>query len=161
MTQELTHHYSVAELFRMINEGRAFLAAGGHVLTCEYYPDCAPDKQYQVATKLGTFTSGADGKFGVTELTVPALHLNGSGYENLIEEYNNQANALQIAIRALETSGPHPRDYYVVSDTAYVDARSAHFDRIKALNKVYQEINAIRDALYIKYDLMKARKAGR
>jgi len=76
-----------------------------------------------------------------TDLTVPTLHLNGSGYDNLNEQYRGALEKLQEARRALPV--PHGRDYYVQEDGAYERARAQFEGQLRKLEEVEEELSGI------------------
>lgn len=59
-----------------------------------------------------------------TNLTLPTIHLNGSGRKTLFEDYNNAYKALNEALEAFYKIEFNARDYYVQSDTAFYEART-------------------------------------
>ena len=67
---------------------------------------------------------------------LPTIHLNGSGAENLREEYTAALNALQYAREALVHATLNMRDFYPQGDEAYIQARE---ERTEAFRKI-QEI---------------------
>lgn len=74
-------------------------------------------------------------------LTVPTVHLNGSGKENLVGPLREAYKALTEACRALNATAPHARDYYVQKDPeAYEKARKEHEARGRALVGVMDEL---------------------
>lgn len=74
-------------------------------------------------------------------LTVPTLHLNGSGFENLEEQYRQALEALKDAYDKLPV--PHGRDYYVQPEGAYEAARSQFFSQKEKLGDVLDELRKI------------------
>jgi hypothetical protein len=75
------------------------------------------------------------------ELTVPTLHLNGSGYDNLYGDYREALQALQDAKDKLPR--PHGRDYYVQDDQAFTKAREQFNAQMTKLREVEEELTAI------------------
>jgi len=67
---------------------------------------------------------------------LPTIHFNGSGIDNLSEEYTAALNALHYAREALVHSTLHMRDFYPQGDEAYIQARE---ERTEVFRK-YQEI---------------------
>ena len=68
--------------------------------------------------------------------TLPTLHLNGSGEENLYQEYQAALNALHYAREALVHATLHMRDFYPQGDGAYITAReerTAAFQHLEAV----------------------------
>lgn len=74
--------------------------------------------------------------------TMPILHTNGSGFDNLMEDYRTMYDALTKAIKTLHRCGPNQRDYYRVPNS-WIDAYREHQDRSDRIESVRQEILAI------------------
>lgn len=72
------------------------------------------------------------------ECDLPAIHLNGSGRENLLRQYIAAHHALNRFCAALASAECHARDYYPISDEAYSDARTTR----RAVYDLCDEINA-------------------
>ena len=70
----------------------------------------------------------------MSDLTLPSIHLNGSGRRMLTEDYTTAYHALQAAIRAFQSIEFNARDYYVQGDNAYSDARAERDKHLKALH---------------------------
>ena len=80
------------------------------------------------------------------DLTTPMVHLNGSGFKNLEEQYREGLQAVEDAIQKLPV--PHGRDYYVQDDGAYLKARAQFEGQLQKLNEVQEELTAILRAVY-------------
>jgi len=81
-----------------------------------------------------------------TDLTliVPTVHLNGSGYQSLVDQCSDVIDAISKALDAMRQATPHDRDYYVQEDgSAGQNARDAHSDRMRKLETVSQEVMEI------------------
>lgn len=76
-----------------------------------------------------------------TDLTIPTLHLNGSGYDNLYKDYRAAIEAVQEARRALPV--PHGRDYYVAEDGAFEKAREQFQAQRRKLDEIEEELSGI------------------
>jgi hypothetical protein len=59
-----------------------------------------------------------------TELTLPLIHLNGSGREPLFTDYLNAWEKLRDAVTALEKVEFNARDYYPLGMDAFDKARN-------------------------------------
>jgi hypothetical protein len=59
----------------------------------------------------------------MSDLTLPSIHLNGSGRRMLTEDYTTAYHALQAAIRAFQSVEFNARDYYGQGTDAYTRAR--------------------------------------
>jgi len=68
--------------------------------------------------------------------TIPTIHLNGTGYDTLYEEYNAAYEATRRAIDALYDTTCNGRDYYVQGGSAYYRARDERQAAIDKLSKV-------------------------
>ena len=62
----------------------------------------------------------------LSAVTLPALHLNGTSADDLLEQQADVLAALEGLRQALAKATPNARDYYVVSETAYAEALAAH-----------------------------------
>jgi hypothetical protein len=83
-----------------------------------------------------------------SSMTVPTVHLNGTGRESLRQQYQAAYLTLAPAIAALQQTTPHGRDYYPQDDgqingPAYQAARAEHAERIHRLETVQQELLAL------------------
>ena len=63
-------------------------------------------------------------------LTLPTVHLNGTSRDGLLEGYIAAMDAIRLAMKALQSAAPHPRDYYVQSNMSAHLARDEHFTRL-------------------------------
>lgn len=79
---------------------------------------------------------------------VPTVHLNGTSRGALLEETSACASAVSEAIRVLQASGPHGRDYYTQGDYAIQRAIAEHSLRIGKLKDVYAELTELYNAIY-------------
>lgn len=75
------------------------------------------------------------------ELKVPTVHLNGSGFENLHEQYLEGVRALNEALDKIPV--PHARDYYVQEDGAFEEAREQFHQQRAKVKDVLDELRAI------------------
>jgi len=80
-------------------------------------------------------------------LIVPAVHLNGTSREHLLEQYADAYHALANAIELVAQTAPNGRDYYVQGDTVIRDATSQHQTRMDRLRSVRGELDIIRRAI--------------
>ena len=74
--------------------------------------------------------------------TLPTIHLNGSGAENLCEEYTAALNALQYAREALVHATLNMRDFYPQGDGAYAMAREERTNAFLKLQEVEEYLAA-------------------
>ncbi len=49
-------------------------------------------------------------------MTYPTVHLNGTGAEDLLRQYQDAYHAVERALEVVARSCPHGRDYYVQAD---------------------------------------------
>ena len=80
------------------------------------------------------------------ELTVPTVHLNGSGFKLLMEQYREAVEAVGNACEALPV--PHGRDYYVQADGTYKVARQQFQGQHAKLTEVLTELRTIAREIY-------------
>lgn len=77
-------------------------------------------------------------------MTLPIVHLNGTGARSLTEDYLQAANAIGDAIEKVQAAGPNMRDYYCSPDPlAFEKASQEHWARIQKLVEVKDALNAI------------------
>lgn len=76
------------------------------------------------------------------ELTLPSIHLNGTGRTMLAEGYQRAYTAAQDAIRAFNEIEFNARDYYVQSDSAWPQARTERVIALRHLNEVREYLEA-------------------
>lgn len=77
-------------------------------------------------------------------MMMPTIHLNGTPWSRLYEELMNCSHALQDAALALMKTEPNGRDYYPQGPDAINAAIREHVDRMKRIDSVKNEIDAIR-----------------
>lgn len=75
------------------------------------------------------------------EMTVPTVHMNGSGYDNLRRQYREGLEKVREARRAIPV--PHGRDYYVQEDGAYERARAQFEGQMRKLEEIEEELSGI------------------
>lgn len=71
----------------------------------------------------------------------PIVRINGSGRDNLVNDYANAKVALDDAIRALAQTAPHPRDYY--DQAVFRAAVQQHQERMHQLRQIFADIETI------------------
>jgi hypothetical protein len=72
----------------------------------------------------------------MTDLTLPSIHLNGTGRRMLTEDYTTAYYALQTAIRAFQSIEFNARDYYPQGADAFYQARSQRDIQLQHLSGV-------------------------
>jgi hypothetical protein len=74
---------------------------------------------------------------------IPTIHLNGTSREELIRQLRVAGEALLEARRALENTAPHGRDYYPQGKGAIQQAQTEHYERLRRIDDVYEELMVI------------------
>jgi hypothetical protein len=69
-------------------------------------------------------------------ITTPTIHINGTGYKDLWNGYEQAYDAVRAAQEAIRKIGFNARDYYVQSSAAYSKAREERIEQYKKLNEV-------------------------
>jgi len=72
----------------------------------------------------------------MSDLTLPSIHLNGTGRRMLTEDYTTAYHALQTAIRAFQSIEFNARDYYTQGADAFYQARSQRDIQLQHLSGV-------------------------
>jgi hypothetical protein len=72
----------------------------------------------------------------MSDLTLPSIHLNGSGRRMLTEDYTTAYHALQAAIRAFQSVEFNARDYYGQGTDAFYQALSQRDVQLQHLSGV-------------------------
>ena len=80
-------------------------------------------------------------------MTAPTIHSNGTGKQTLIDGLCDAADALNAAYAALKKCAPNGRDYYVQGGNAMERATAEHMDRLKRLDAIKEEIDALTIAI--------------
>lgn len=76
--------------------------------------------------------------------TIPTIHLNGTGFTTLRDEYAAACDAIDKAIDALAATTMNARDFYVQDGNAYYQARD---ERQAALDKLREAHQYVREVL--------------
>lgn len=77
--------------------------------------------------------------------TVPMIHLNGSGSEQLMSALRDARLAIVRAEEALARTAPHPHDYYITMD--FEIARQCYYKRQERLQSVRTELEMIHEGI--------------
>lgn len=80
-------------------------------------------------------------------MTGPTVHLNGTSGPELERGYFKAYDALGDAVRAVQEAAPNARDYYPQGPGAIERAMAEHRARLRSLEAVRAEIEAILFAL--------------
>ena len=78
----------------------------------------------------------------MSDLTLPSIHLNGSGRRMLTEDYTTAYHALQAAIRAFQSVEFNARDYYPQGADAFTRARHQRDAQLQHLAEVQHYLEA-------------------
>lgn len=76
-------------------------------------------------------------------MQLPTIHLNGTSKERLVEDLCEASNAIDAAYDKLKQCGPNGRDYYPQGPEAMERAQAEHFSRLKRLDAVKKEVDAL------------------
>jgi hypothetical protein len=77
--------------------------------------------------------------------TIPTIHLNGTGFTTLRDEYAAAYDAIDKAIDALVATTANGRDFYLQSAGAYYqhrDERQAALDKLRSAHEYVGEVLA-------------------
>lgn len=81
-------------------------------------------------------------------MQIPCIHLNGTSKERLIEALCEASYALNAAYEALKQTAPNGRDYYPLGPQAMKQAEEEHFARLRKVDEVKNEIDALAEAIH-------------
>lgn len=73
---------------------------------------------------------------------LPIVHLNGSGRQRLLDQYEAVVVALNAALAAFSAASPHGRDYYPKGEAAFSAARDEYLRRCAMIEAVRQDVMA-------------------
>ncbi len=77
----------------------------------------------------------------------PRIHNNGSDGDKLFQDVSSAIASLRQSIAHLEITEPHARDYYVIGDDAYSDARHEYAERCYKVTQVLKELEYIQESI--------------
>lgn len=70
----------------------------------------------------------------------PSVNLNGTSRKELIEQRLDAANAVRLAMEAVQKMCPHGRDY--IGDPVNFDHdRGVHWRRLEKLKEIYEDLH--------------------
>ena len=75
--------------------------------------------------------------------TIPTIHLNGTGFTTLRDEYAAAYDAIDKAIDALVAATCNGRDFYVQGGSAYYQARDERQAALDKLRDAHQYVGEI------------------
>ena len=76
-------------------------------------------------------------------VTLPVLHLNGSGKDRLIDALLEAATVLREAQEKVAVTAPNARDFYPRGPEALRQATTEHEERLRRLRDTADEIEAL------------------
>jgi hypothetical protein len=76
-------------------------------------------------------------------ITLPTIHSNGDTAQALMDDNRSPMDAISIAISKLARACPNGRNFYPQGDEATSRAIAEHQDRLKRLQSVQDELEAI------------------
>jgi hypothetical protein len=76
------------------------------------------------------------------EYPLPTVHMNGTGKQSLLSDYEKVADRLDELLEAFQSMHFHPRDYYVGGDEAFRKAMNERSTHAIALNQFHAYIMA-------------------
>lgn len=77
------------------------------------------------------------------KLTLPTIHMNGTGGLALTTSYVAAMDALRVAREALQQTAPHGRDYYPQGDDAFKRAAEEHRNRVAAIISIMSQLETL------------------
>lgn len=81
-------------------------------------------------------------------LSVPTVHMNGTGKEDLVLQMENVYQTINATIDAMCLSRPHGRDYYTQGDNALQVAQKQWEVRMDSLLKIKEDVTGIVTKIY-------------
>lgn len=81
-------------------------------------------------------------------IIAPIVNMNGTSADALVEQIHRAVVAIKDAAVALTDMYPHGRDFQLSPNGAYNTAREQHDQRLRALNVIEDELNAMYMNLY-------------
>lgn len=94
-------------------------------------------------------------------MILPVIHLNGSSPNRLAEHYSMAILALEGAIARLAEVAPNGRDYYPAGEDAFATAAREHSERLRSLEKVRADLEALCVHCVEAIDAKRAQGVGR
>ena len=80
-------------------------------------------------------------------MTLPTLHMNGTSKEELVGNLCAAITALNDAYEAMKQCAPHGRDYYPQGSNALKKATDEHLARLRLVDQVKLEMEALVNAI--------------
>lgn len=76
-------------------------------------------------------------------MMVPDVHMNGTHRDELVDGYQNTANALALAFQRAKQSAPNGRDYYTKGPEAMKAATEQHESRLRRIDALKTEFETL------------------
>lgn len=76
-------------------------------------------------------------------MQLPVIHMNGTSRDSLVEDLCKVSHVLNDAYEAMKQACPNGRDYYPLGPGAIRQAESEHLDRLRRVDAVKSEIDAM------------------
>ncbi len=74
---------------------------------------------------------------------IPIVNINGTSKTELIQGRCDAASAVRAALAAIAQQSPHPRDWQTDESLGgYQEARSIHYNRLRLLNQLHDDLEA-------------------
>ena len=84
--------------------------------------------------------------------TMPTLHMNGDSFVTLFEGHCEVAELLRETLSSLRANAPNARNYYVQGSDAFACARDEHMERVRKIESVLSDVEAILESLVNQHD---------
>lgn len=78
----------------------------------------------------------------MSNITLPTIHLNGSGRARLDEQYQRAYDSARETLAVFRALDVHDRDYYPQGPDAGTKARAEHTARCRALEHIVEDMLA-------------------
>jgi hypothetical protein len=88
----------------------------------------------------------------------PVININGTSADELMRVHIEACEALRAAIKALQETTPHGRDFQTVTPVEYNAARHQYFERSKRLHEILDEVVAITTDIHGQRDARRPRR---
>lgn len=80
-------------------------------------------------------------------ISIPTVHMNGTGKDELLEQHIAVLEACRALTRALNAANPNGRDYYPQGAGALSAALAQHAARLLQVQTIAREINEISEGI--------------
>jgi hypothetical protein len=79
----------------------------------------------------------------MSDIQAPIININGASADQLLADHLAACDALREAIKAVQATTPHGRDFQTARPGQYEKARDQYWNRSKRLHEVLDELIAI------------------